>query len=158
MDVSIRKIIVPVDFSAPSEAAARFASSLARNLGANLYLIHVLEPRGQNSEYLTRYREARTAMRGLGARVGRGRPITTEVRTGRIDTEITNAIVAYGGDLVVMATHGRTGLPHLLMGSVAEQIIRTAACPVLVMRDSGKMRIHHGGAEPSAPETFARTA
>ena len=85
---------------------------------------------------------------GLAARSARGRSLTTEIRTGRIAEEIANAAVAYGADLVVMSTHGRTGLPHLLMGSVAEEVIRIAPCPVLVMKDSGKVRVHHGGSEP----------
>jgi nucleotide-binding universal stress UspA family protein len=68
--------------------------------------------------------------------------ITIEARSGDIDEEITNAVIAYGADLIVMATHGRSGVPHLLFGSVAERVIRTASCPVLVMRDSGKVRVH----------------
>ena len=72
----------------------------------------------------------------------RPRSCPTEVRTGSIDEAITSAVTAYGVDLIVMATHGRSGVPHLLFGSVAEQVIRTASCPVLVMRDSGKVRVH----------------
>lgn len=143
MDTLIKKIIVPVDFSVSSERAARFAFSLAHHLRAHVYLIHVLngEPAGRAS-HLVRCRDASTSMSGFVARIGRGRALTSEIRTGAVAEEIASAVRAYGGDLVVMATHGRTGLPHLLMGSVAEEVIRVAACPVLVMKDSGKVRVH----------------
>jgi universal stress protein A len=57
-----------------------------------------------------------------------------EVRLGTATDQIVGAAVDYGSDLVVMGTHGRTGLEHLLLGSVAEQVIRLAPCPVLTVR------------------------
>ena len=148
MNVRIRKIVVPVDFSLPSERAARFAYSLGRSLNARVYLVHVVDA-GPDHTHLARYREARAAIEGVAKRIAKGGPITTEVRSGNVTEEITHAVVAYGADLIVMATHGRTGLPHLLMGSVAEEVIRAAVCPTLVMKDSGKVRVHQ------AHETFA---
>ena len=147
MNVSIRRIVVPVDFSLSSERAARFAYSLGRSLQAHIYLVHVVDA-GPSQTHLERYREARAAIEGVAKRIAKGGPITTEVRSGHVTDEITQAVIAYGADLVVMATHGRTGLPHLLMGSVAEEVIRTAVCPTLVMKDSGKVRVHQ------AHETF----
>ena len=147
MNPDIKRIIVPIDFSAPSEAAARFACDLARRLGANLYLIHVIAspavvPHGAGvSVAAPAWEVARAGLATLRRHLGSAE-ITTEVRTGSIDEAITSAVTAYGVDLIVMATHGRSGVPHLLFGSVAEQVIRTASCPVLVMRDSGKVRVH----------------
>ena len=59
---------------------------------------------------------------------------------------IRDAARHYGADLIVMATHGRTGLSHAISGSVTEEVIRTASCPVLVLRDSGTVRVHRGSA------------
>jgi Universal stress protein family len=61
-------------------------------------------------------------------------PATTEVRGGAAGSEIVKAAVDYGADLIVMTTHGRSGLPHLVLGSVAEHVIRHARCPVLAIR------------------------
>lgn len=149
MSSPIHKIIVPVDFSDASERAARYACALARSLGSSLYLIHVLDRVGplEAAESATtserRYQCARTELSALSSRVGGpGTRITTEVRHGAVAEDINNAVIAYGADLIVMATRGRTGLPHLLLGSVAEQVIRTASCPVLVVRQSGQVRVH----------------
>jgi nucleotide-binding universal stress UspA family protein len=62
-----------------------------------------------------------------------------EVRHGDAQKSITAAEIDYGADLVIMSTHGRSGWSHLLLGSVAEQLIRTARCPVLVIRDSDQV-------------------
>jgi nucleotide-binding universal stress UspA family protein len=148
MNPDIKRIIVPVDFSPPSLAAARFACGLATKLGAHVYLIHVvptppLVTRRVDAATASPHRElAGAELAKLRQQLGT-RQITTEVRTGDVDDAITDAVIAYGVDLIVMATHGRSGVPHLLFGSVAEQVIRTAPCPVLVMRDSGKIRVHH---------------
>ena len=151
MSTLIQKIVVPIDFSSASEHAARYACSLARNLGALVYLIHVLEQplRGTGSsldvggEGERLYQDARERLgrlaRGLGSPALR---IATEVRHGRVAEEINDCVIAYGADLVVMSTRGLKGLPHLLLGSVAEHVVRTACCPVLVVRDSGRVRVH----------------
>ena len=165
MDSLIQKIILPVDFSPASERAARFGCTLARSLGAHVYLIHVVDAATSKGPMADvsgsdrhRYLEARTAIADLAARIGRGAQVTTEVRIGPVDAGITSAVIAYGADLVVMSTHGRTGLPHLLFGSVAEQVIRTALCPVLVMCESGKVRMHRAAVESSETTQAAQPA
>ena len=160
MNPDITRIIVPVDFSASSVAAARFASGLAHKLGAHVYLIHVVAtpPAAHSTDRsvaLLSWQRVRDQLAELREQLGPAR-ITIEARTGAIDQEINNAVIAYGGDLIVMATHGRSGFPHLLLGSVAEQVIRTAPCPVLVMRDSGKIRVHTPAT--STEEGLARIA
>ena len=152
----IRKIVIPVDFSASSEHAARFGCALAQKLGAHVYLIHVVDDRNGTSHRLADvsgsprrpYLEAKSAIQLVAERLGSDVQLTTEIRTGPVDEAIRSAVVAYGGDLVVMATHGRSGIPHLVFGSIAEEVIRTAPCPVLVMRDSGRVAVH----QPSAQE------
>jgi nucleotide-binding universal stress UspA family protein len=70
-----------------------------------------------------------------------GGRISQEVRPGFPSEVITAAATDLGADLVVMSTHGRTGLSHLLLGSVAERVIRSTVCPVLVVRDRGEVAV-----------------
>lgn len=157
MTPTIRKILLPVDFSVPSERAAGYAAVLARSLGASIHLVHALEkpviPAGpwhfdtryeaERRERL--YHEARTQLGAIAAKLRDGeRRVSAEVRIGHAADEITEAAVDYGCDLIVMATHGRSGLPHLVMGSVAEAVIRRANCPVLTVRQSGAAEIARG--------------
>ena len=67
--------------------------------------------------------------------------VSIEVRSGTAADEIVDAAVDYGCDLIIMATHGRSGLSHLLLGSVTEAVIRRAPCPVLAVRESGAARV-----------------
>jgi nucleotide-binding universal stress UspA family protein len=155
VDALIQKIIIPTDFSAASERAARFGCSLAKKLGARVYLIHVVDPSrqdvpaaGRSGRGPTRYLEARGELRVMGVRVCGGADVETEVRRGRVADGIRGAVIAYGADLVVMATHDARS--HLLFGSVAEEIIRTVPCPVLVMRDSGQVQVHRHASTSAA--------
>jgi nucleotide-binding universal stress UspA family protein len=157
MTPTIRKILLPVDFSVPSERAAGYAAVLARSLGASIHLVHALEnpaipagpwrfdPRHEADRRERLYHEARTRLAAVAATLRDGeRRVSAEVRIGHAADEITEAAVDYGCDLIVMATHGRSGLPHLLMGSVAEAVIRRAACPVLTVRQSGAAQVARG--------------
>ena len=137
MQTSIRKIVIPIDFSAASERAARYGSALAKSLGAHVYLIHVIEDAPSDLPG----RDARSQLVLLADRLDAFDRMTTEVRFGRAAEAITSAVTAYGADLVVMATHGRSGLSHLVHGSVAEEVIRTVSCPVLVLRGSGRATV-----------------
>ena len=67
--------------------------------------------------------------------------VSIEVRSGTAADEIVDAAIDYGCDLIIMATHGRSGLSHLLLGSVTEAVIRRAPCPVLAVRESGAARV-----------------
>jgi nucleotide-binding universal stress UspA family protein len=154
MEPQILKILVPLDFSEASERAAGYAAALARRLGASVHLIHVVEPSPLNRrpyDYEPEtpavreryYQEARARLIALAARVVNGtRHVSVEVRRGDPLKNITAAEIDYGADLVIMSTHGRSGWSHLVLGSVAEQVIRTARCPVLIIRDAGQMAVH----------------
>jgi nucleotide-binding universal stress UspA family protein len=145
--LEIRSILAPTDFSPHSERAVRYACGLAERLGAELHLIHILSeilPAGPDPllmpvmppEYYEENEERarETLGRLLDAAWGTPRSVVTAVRWG----SPVEAIVAYAVDLkvdlVVIATHGRTGLSHVLLGSVAERIVREAPCPVLTIR------------------------
>ena len=142
MTSEIRRIAVPTDFSPESEKAVAYAAALARRMGSALYLVNVLkDPVG--------YQDAREQLAALASRLAIGtRRVALDVRTGEPADGIAEAAERYGVDLVVMATHGRTGLSHMVAGSVAEDVIRRTECPVLVLRGSGKVRFHRPAAVP----------
>ena len=138
MQTSIRKIVIPIDFSAASERAARYGCGLARSFGAHVYLIHVMEDAPSDRPGC----DARSQLTRLAEGLEAGDRLTTEVRLGHAAESISSAVTAYGADLVVMATHGRSGLSHLVHGSIAEEVIRSVSCPVLVLRGSGSVKVH----------------
>ena len=138
----IRTVLHPTDFSRHSEIAFRLACSLARDYGAELYVLHV-EPLPVTAlggpmalpplpeEYGREAMEEK--LRALRAE---NPDIVVAYRFGRGDaaTEILRTAEKTHCDLIVMGMHGRTGLNRLIMGSVAEQIVRRATCPVLTVR------------------------
>jgi len=154
MNPLIQRIVVPIDFSDASTHAAHYAAALARRLDATLHLVHVLEPSEMAagpfefhgrpaSELLDQlYWNKRQQLVAIGAGLDGNVHVTSEVRHGTPADSIRQAAIDYGADMVIMSTHGRTGLSHLLMGSVAEQVIRTARCPVLVVRECGQVHVH----------------
>jgi nucleotide-binding universal stress UspA family protein len=141
----ITRILVPTDFSADAEAAVRYAVDLARRVDALVHLVHVVEDpiaAGMwSSEIYTvdiaglQINLIRDAERRLRASVPEGNAaMTTEVRTGAAAKQILEAAAEWGSDLIVMGTHGRSGIAHMVMGSVAEKVVRLAPCPVLTLR------------------------
>ncbi|NBB85634.1 MAG: universal stress protein [Bacteroidetes bacterium] len=137
-----KHIAVPVDFSDPSKAAVRYAADLADRLGARLTLVYVMEKEGENAGYgfkpsvfgtAAGYKRARKDLRGLAE----GLPVEASVKV--LDGKPADALLSYADakdlDLIVMSTRGYSGVKRLLEGSVAEDIITRAACPVLVARD-----------------------
>jgi universal stress protein A len=163
MERMIQKIVVPIDFSEASERAARYAARLAFRLDASLHLIHVLSEipvspgplefyTGESAESREqRYQHALDGMTALTKSIAADPTwCTTEVRSGAIAENVAKAVVDYGADLVIMSTHGRTGLSHLMMGSVAERVIRTAPCPVLAIRGCGRVEMHRPRVEAAS--------
>jgi nucleotide-binding universal stress UspA family protein len=149
--ISIRRILVPTDFSDNSLAAVRYAAELADKFGAELVLLHVVQdvalvlpdavmPTPVVTPDLTQMADAAKA--GLAKiidsqNLGRLNP-RSEVRVGSPAAEIDAAAKDLKADLICVSTHGRTGLAHLLLGSVAERIVRYAPCPVLIVRPVAK--------------------
>jgi nucleotide-binding universal stress UspA family protein len=145
--VEIRRILAPTDFSAHAENAVRYACGLAERLGAELHLLHVLSaivPTGPDPLFAPvlppeSFRELEEASRRaletlLDPSWGSPRALKVAVRW----ESPVEGIVEYAREsaigLIVIATHGRTGLSHVLLGSVAERIVREAPCPVLTIR------------------------
>jgi nucleotide-binding universal stress UspA family protein len=128
-----RKILVTTDLSDYSLAAMEYASSLGLIYSSRLFLIHVVDQRdGQHG------RSEEQARKALGefvdAHVSRDISLVPAVRFGNPAMEIGKFAEEEGIDLVVMATHGRTGLRHILLGSVAEKVVRQSAVPVLTVK------------------------
>jgi len=143
---AIHKILVPTDFSAHSAEATAWAADLARRYDASLTLIHVYQPVSMAlpegyvlmspnglADLLS---ELDTALDRARKDLERDERITPETMLlqGVPFAEIVGFARDGGYDLIVMGTHGRTGLKHALMGSVAEKVVRKAPCPVLTVR------------------------
>jgi universal stress protein A len=144
------KIVCPVDFSEFTEAILLYAVSIARTYGAELHLLHVIP----NLNYFTPYESFLTPEnlvaieRNIEREVDKdfekvsGKidyPVKKIVKTGVTFVEIIDYIKQEKIDLVVMGTHGRGGIEHILIGSVAEKVVRKSPCPVLTVRPRGKI-------------------
>jgi universal stress protein A len=149
MAPTVKRILVPTDFSETADKALAYAKDLAPKLGASLHLVHIYRdpyavaacapevyapvPADVRERALEEVRErlferldADDEQRFRGSR---------GVVRGLIAPQIVDYAVNNDIDLIVMGTHGRRGVAHMLLGSVAEHVVRTAACPVLTVRD-----------------------
>jgi len=143
--MSIKRILVPVDLSEASDQALDFAINFAKPLDAEIVLLFVIEPLyhagdlGLLLEEQTRL--GRTELLKLERRVGKSKVrCKTLVQRGIPYVNIVAAAKRIKADLILMATHGRTGLSHFLLGSVAERVVRSAECPVLTLHPRAKRR------------------
>ena len=141
----IHHILVPIDFSPYAEQALDYAITLGKQLQARVTLLHVIQPplvagadmgAWPSQAYIEELEAAVTSdLDGYLARVTTaGLQGEMVVVDGTPFQEIINTATARQVDLIVMGTHGRTGLTHVLLGSVAERVVRLAPCPVLVAR------------------------
>ena len=150
MTESLNRILVPIDFSAHSEKAIRYATTLANKFGARLSLLHVIEDPFVTGAWqaevfvpnipellndLIKAAKAQLAERKKDL-AAHGFIIETAVITGRPATAIVEQASTGRFDVIVMGTHGRTGLTHALLGSVAERVVQKAPCPVLTVREA----------------------
>lgn len=146
--MAVKNILVPTDFSGTSEAALHYAAEIALTLGARLYLMHVPGRTGEHFEANFPHGQFEAAARkGLSSflttdAIDRLRPEYV-VRVGTPAEEIVRYADLCDADLIIMGTHGRTGLAHALMGSVAEQVLRVAPCPVLLVRAPQPAAVSH---------------
>jgi nucleotide-binding universal stress UspA family protein len=138
-----QRILVPLDFSEPSLSALSLAEAMAKKFGARIRLVHVVEPPKIFSEEKPPYGiwdqyvidVAREKLSGLAVeKIDDLIPVDCDIRMGRPHRRICDAALAFNADLIVIATHGRTGLKHLFLGSTAEKVVQHAPCPVLVVR------------------------
>jgi len=152
MTRSFTHILVPTDFSTASAAALATAKELAERFGASIQLLHILEDPYSTSAYATEVYGylppglKESWQRDAEARLARLLPAdecarfggTTAVLFGSPAKTIVEHAEQSGIDLIVMGTHGRSGVSHLLLGSVAERVVRTARCPVLTVRGASE--------------------
>lgn len=140
------KILAPVDFSELSKDAFFAAVELAKKLNAKVIVMHVIDyipgspfflegSLPESREYLVdvRISKERELDHLIEDERVRGVPIHSVFVVGVAEKEIVEKAKRYRADLIVMSTHGRTGVSHFLLGSVAEQVVRKAPCPVLTL-------------------------
>jgi nucleotide-binding universal stress UspA family protein len=143
-ELNIRKILVPVDFSSCSLAGAIYAALLAKTFDATLCFIHVLYPSGPlMADRVSGEIRDRSETDRANARLNMEAftrldflhdiKYESEIRTGHPIDEICSETSRPDIDLVITSTHGRTGLKHMLLGSVAEHVVRYSNCPVMVV-------------------------
>lgn len=142
--VKLRKILVPVDFSHCSLKALRYAAPLAEQAGAFVHLLHAVEPISSISgvqalPLMLSDEELESQARGRLTAIAQHnvKPFVQEnvrVEIGRSYDEIVKAARDLDADLIVISTHGFTGIKHVLIGSTTERVVRHAPCPVLVVR------------------------
>jgi nucleotide-binding universal stress UspA family protein len=147
MPVSISKVLVPIDFSDYSKSALKYAVNFAKIFKADMFLIYVVEPiiyppdfsMGQiaipsvSTEWDERAREEldKLAKTEISSDVN----VKTIIKTGKPFVEIIDTATEENIDLIIIATHGHSGVEHILFGSTAEKVVRKAPCPVLTLRE-----------------------
>ena len=143
--LQLKRILVAVDFSGPSNQALRYAVRFAQHFGSEITLLHIVQ-----RTFIARYPEvppyldhieadfenAERALQTLAAQQTlKSSAIRTVVRTGLAAHEIVEAARDLDSDLIVIATHGYTSWKHLCIGSTAERVVRAAPCPVFAVRE-----------------------
>lgn len=149
MAIRIQRILLPTDFSPYSAAATQYACELATKFEAELHLLHSLEVHLSSTpdfvmgldlpRYVKESRDAaaKALTKVLDPQWSAGRTVVQAVVEGSPRVEIVRYARQHAMDLIVLATHGRSGLAHMIIGSVAESVVRTAPCPVLTVRPEG---------------------
>jgi nucleotide-binding universal stress UspA family protein len=160
MTEAITRILVPVDFSAHSEKAVRYAMTLATRFGARVSLLHVVEDPFVTGAWqaeafvpnipellddLMKAAQAHIAEVKTRAAASGVVPAATVVK-GQPAQAIVEEATAGGFDLIVMGTHGRTGLSHAFVGSIAERVMQRAPCAVLTVRETDPAALKHAAA------------
>jgi nucleotide-binding universal stress UspA family protein len=148
----IKRMLVPTDFSPASDLAFAYAIDMAVRQGADMRLLHVIDDASFATAYPDGFyvempglrtqliEEATGRLQAMAAKCqAAGVSTAIEVAVGRPARIIGETALNRGTDLIVMGTHGRSGFAHLVLGSVAERLVRTAPCPVLTVRDTARV-------------------
>ena len=147
MEPKIKKVLVPIDFSDYSKNSLRYAVNFAKQFDAEIYLIYVVEPviyppdfsMGQiaipsvNAEWDERAKEELENL--AKTEIPEGVNVKTILKNGKPFLEIIDTASEENIDLIIIATHGHSGVEHILFGSTAEKVVRKAPCPVLTLRE-----------------------
>ncbi|MBX3441377.1 MAG: universal stress protein [Planctomyces sp.] len=143
-EIQLRKVLIPIDFSEFTAGALQDGLAIARHFGAEVHLLHVVEDTSPAvsetalaypvfQEYVkTITEDARARMEKLPLESFEGLAVHKHIKVGAPFELIVREASALDADLVVMGTHGRVGLSHWFLGSVAERVVRKAHCPVMV--------------------------
>jgi nucleotide-binding universal stress UspA family protein len=142
----IKSIMVPIDFSDYSKAALRYAAQFAKHFNSKIFLIYVVEPMIYPADFsmgqvaipssdIDLTTRAEEELNKLASEIGNEIQVETIIKTGKPFVEINETAGEKGIDLIIIATHGHTGVEHLLFGSTAEKVVRKAPCPVLTLRE-----------------------
>jgi universal stress protein A len=146
----IKKILVATDFSSHSKRAMDYAASLARESGAEIVLIHAIESFPYSVTDTLQVVDHRRALEKTAGFLlenlrqdlaGEGVPVKSLLTNGAPYEEILKASRREKAGLIVIGTHGRTGVEHLILGSVAEKVVRLASCPVLTIPILSRRRL-----------------
>jgi len=147
MEPDIKKVLVPIDFSDYSKSALKYAVNFCKQFNAEIILIYVIEPiiyppdfsMGQiaipsvNAEWDERAKQELEKL--ASSDITKGARVKTSIKTGKPFIEIIETAAELEVDLIIIATHGHTGVEHILFGSTAEKVVRKAPCPVLTLRE-----------------------
>jgi universal stress protein A len=136
----LKKILVPVDFSDCSKKALQYALLFAKQSGARLVLLHVVQPYPAVPEmapvdYET-IQDSKEQLEKLRRALGRKIEVAAVLRTGIPPVEIVDAAKELDIDLIIISTHGHKGFARLVLGSTTEKVVRSAPCPVLIVRQT----------------------
>ena len=147
--LTLKTVLVPTDFSEASESALRYGKAMAEAFGAGLHVVHVMEDLLAHAWAAEVYvssmpqlrdeieKESRQRLGALLTDDERGKlHVETALLAGNPFLEIIRYAKAHDVDLIVMGTHGRGPIAHMLLGSVAEKVVRKAPCPVLTVREA----------------------
>jgi universal stress protein A len=146
----IKSILVPTDFSSYSSNAIDYAAKMAKPLGARIVLAHVIESLSYSvTDTFTLVDHRRALEKTAGALLenscqqlaAKGLSVKTRLANGVPYEEILKISRRENADLIVMGTHGRTGMEHLFLGSVAEKVVRLSTCPVLTIPARSRRRL-----------------
>lgn len=153
--ITLNRILVATDFSDPSAAAVEYAKALAARFGSSVHLLHVLEDLAAHAWTTEVYvaalpgvheemeHQARERLETVFTPEERDQyKVHTDLRTGSPFVEIVRYARDEQIDLIVMGTHGRGPIAHMLLGSVAERVVRKAPCPVLTVRQAQHQFVH----------------
>lgn len=145
---TLKTILVPTDFSDASQAALAYAKALAGAFDASIHLVHVMEDLLAHAWAAEVYvasmptlrdeiaKESRERLAAMAAAEPQARHIETALLAGNPFLEIVRYAKSHDVDLIVIGTHGRGAIAHMLLGSVAEKVVRKSPCPVLTVRDA----------------------
>lgn len=168
--LKLEKILVPTDFSECSQPALSYGCALAARFGSELHLIHACpEPAMLIAEAASMggvgfVQQAESCRKAADEQLSQlppddwdnGRPVVRVTKAGSPHYEILRYAADNDVDLIVIGTHGRSGLMHVLMGSVAESVVRKAPCPVLTVKPEGHQFVLPDSAEELEQSTLAK--